>query len=268
MICCCYNVSDFSFFNGQMEQRQHPRVQIPLLVEIRHPSIGQIRAMARDVSKGGIFVHLQQPNVNLGAKLKITLLNPSGVDNQPTPTVDMEVKRVEADGIGLTFTNTAGSYLWASVQRLREELAIGRDYFQVHQSIVAVNGKEQILTVQQNGKWLFPGTYLIVGEDWQAAAQAFLHQQFGFESPKFEATLAIDSTANAVLPEAAVVRMIHLYRVSENQCRLPDAPTYKDLRWISRQRDVEDATFASDLYRDAAKLTIRRLLDEAVSKAS
>lgn len=251
-----------------MEQRQHPRIQIPLLVEIKHPSIGQTRAMARDVSQGGVFVHLDDPKVQLGAQLKVTLLNANSVDNQPTPTVDMEVKRVEANGIGLAFTNTAGSHLWASVQRLREELAIGRDYFQVHQSVVVVNAKEQILTVQQNGKWLFPGMYLIVGEDWQAAAQAFLNHQFGFASPTFEATLAIDSTPNVVLPEAAVMRMIHLYRVIENHCRLPVESAYKDLRWISRQRDVEDATFASDLYRDAAKLTIRRLLDEAVSKAS
>ena len=180
----------------------------------------------------------------------------------------MEVQRVEADGIGLAFTNTTGTHLWTSVQRLREELAIGRDYFQVHQSIVVVNAKAQILTLQQNGKWLFPGTYLIVGEDWHAAAQAFLNHQFGFKAPTFEATLVIDSTPNVVLPEAAVMHMIHLYRVTEKQCRLPDDSVYKEFRWISRQRDVEEATFASGLYRDAAKLALRRLFDEALVEAS
>ena len=104
-----------------MERRQHPRVQIPLLVGIKHPSIGQIRAMARDASEGGIFVHLDDPKIKRGAKLKVTLLNSNSVDNQPTPTVDMEVQRVEADGIGLAFTNTTGTHLWTSVQRLREE---------------------------------------------------------------------------------------------------------------------------------------------------
>ncbi len=251
-----------------MERRQHPRVQIPLLVGIKHPSIGQIRAMARDASEGGIFVHLDDPKIKLGAKLKVTLLNSNNVDNQPTPTVDMEVQRVEADGIGLAFTNTTGTHLWTSVQRLREELAIGRDYFQVHQSIVVVNAKAQILTLQQNGKWLFPGTYLIVGEDWHAAAQAFLNHQFGFKAPTFEATLVIDSTPNVVLPEAAVMHMIHLYRVTEKQCRLPDDSVYKEFRWISRQRDVGEATFASGLYRDAAKLALRRLFDEALVEAS
>ena len=57
---------------GFMEQRTHPRIQLPLLVEVQHPSIGRRRCTARDVSEGGLFVQVSDHSINVGAKLKIT----------------------------------------------------------------------------------------------------------------------------------------------------------------------------------------------------
>ena len=34
-----------------MEQREHLRIQIPLLVELTHPAVGSIQCTARDVSE-------------------------------------------------------------------------------------------------------------------------------------------------------------------------------------------------------------------------
>ena len=113
-----------------MEQRTHPRIRLPLLVEIQHPSIGKRRCTARDVSEGGIFVMVRNHSFAVGAKLRLTSLNPNQVDSQPTPTVDMEVKHVDENGVGLAFVNRTSRHLWETVKRLRDELEIGRDYFQ------------------------------------------------------------------------------------------------------------------------------------------
>ena len=97
-----------------MEQRKHPRVQLPLLVELHHPSLpqGKLRCVARDVSKGGVYVHFDQPPTLIpGAKLRLTLLNPSQVESQPTPTVEMMVARTEPTGLGLAFVNATSQHL-------------------------------------------------------------------------------------------------------------------------------------------------------------
>ena len=238
-----------------MEQRKHPRVQLPLLVELHHPSLpqGKLRCVARDVSQGGVYVHFDQsPTLIPGAKLRLTLLNPSQVESQPTPTVDMVVARTEPDGLGLAFVNATSQHLWKSVERLRDELAIGRDYFQVFQGAVVVNDLDQVLLVQQHGKWGFPGEYLVVGEDAEVALKAILISRFDLADLSVNRVLKVGSGASVDLPEAAVFRVYHLVTTSTAEISANALETYRKVRWVENRRSVAQMAFISQELRELA----------------
>jgi ADP-ribose pyrophosphatase YjhB (NUDIX family) len=245
-----------------MEQRRYPRVQLPLLVELKHPAVGASRCIARDVSEGGIFVYTQNPQIKAGAKVKVTVQNTLSVEAQPTPTVEMEVKRVEPDGLALEFVNVTGRHLWQSVEQLRTELAIGRDYFQVHLNTLVINDANAILLVQQHGKWTFPATFLKVGEDWRDAAKRFLREDMGVEARDLGQIVAMHSAGHAEVPEAAVLDLfVEVYTASDRCCLAP-ASRYKSGRWTDRRRDVEEATFTTEQIRDLADAALKRRVQD------
>ncbi len=227
-------------------------MQLPLLVELQHPALGRHRCTARNVSEGGLFVELNEHSISLGAKLKLTLLNPNQVDQQPTPTVDMEVKRVESDGVGLAFVNRTGEHLWASVQRLREELEIGRDYFQVYVAALAMNEQGHLFTVQEHGRWTFPGCYLVVGEDWRQALAAMLEDRFHLKTTHVQRICDMSSSKIEHLPEAAAMKVLVLVSVDDADYTLPEDVKAQNARWIDRRRDIEESTFADELERRLA----------------
>ncbi|MFW6092773.1 MAG: PilZ domain-containing protein [Pseudomonadota bacterium] len=248
-----------------MEQRRYPRIQVPLLVELKHPTTGTLRCMARDISEGGIFVQTDNPQLKPGAKVKLTLLNTLGVEAQPTPTVDMEVKRVEDRGLGLAFTSVVGRHLWESVERMRTELAIGRDYFQVHVNVLVVNTAGAVLLAQQHGRWTFPATFLVVGEDWQVSVRRFLNDDFAVEVDRIGAILGMNTVTGAELPEAAVLDLFVEAGTHSETCELADTSRYRSARWIDRRRQVEETTFVTEQVRALAEGAVERLAttDEA-----
>jgi len=245
-----------------MEQRRFPRIQLPLLVELKHPTLGTRRCIARDISEGGVFVHTDNPQVKPGAKVKVTLQNTLSVETQPTPTVEMEVQRVEEAGLALSFSNATGRHLWQSVERLRTELAIGQDYFQVHLNAVVVNDANALLLAQQHGKWTFPATFLQVGHDWRETLRRYLEKQLGISVSDFGPILAMNSVGLPELPEAAVLDLFVEVRAQGDQHELAGDSRYKTLRWTDRRRDVEEATFATEQTRDLADSTLMKLIKE------
>lgn len=245
-----------------MEQRRYPRIQLPLLVELKHPTLGTVRCTARDVSEGGVFVHTQKPQIKPGAKVKLTLQNTLSVETQPTPTVEMEVKRVEEDGLALEFVNVTGRHLWQSVERLRSELAIGQDYFQVHLNVLVTNSANAILLAQQHGKWTFPATFLEVGQSWQKALEKFLTVEFGVQVSGFGQIAAMNSVGYPELPEAAVLDLFVEARSPSDSCKLTKGSRYRAARWTDRRRDVEEVTFASEQIRELADALLLRLIKD------
>jgi len=235
-----------------MEQRSHPRVQLPLLVEIQHPALGKRRCTARDISEGGLFVNVTDHPITAGAKLKLTLLNPNQVDHQPTPTVDMQVTRVEDTGLGLSFVNKTSQHLWQSVKRLRQELQIGRDYFQVYVAALAMNEDGKLLLVQEHGRWTFPGHYLIVGEDWREALTAALAESFALKTVHVQRICDMSSSRNHDLPEAAALKLHVQLAVDDANFKVSEESEYRGHRWIDRRRDIEELTFSDNLERDMA----------------
>jgi len=235
-----------------MEQRSHPRVELPLLVELQHPVLGKRRCTARDISEGGIYVNLSEHSMKVGAKLKLTLLNSNHVDHQPTPTVEMQVVRTEDEGLALTFTNKTSRYLWQSVDRIRRELEVGRDYFQVYISALAMNEAGKLLIIQQHGRWTFPGHYLVVNEDWRHALPAALQQTFNLDTVHVQRICDMSSSSGQDLPEAAAIKLHVQLSVDDTNFSVAEDSNYRSHRWIERRRDIEEITFVDEFERNLA----------------
>jgi hypothetical protein len=250
-----------------MERREHPRIQLPLLVELTHPSIGRRDCVARDISEGGVFVQLDAPGIRTGATVRLTLQNPNTIDTQPTPTVEMEVRRVEEAGLGLAFKNRTSRHLWESVERLRDELAVGRDYFQLHVAGLVMKETGRLLVVQQNGKWTFPGTYLVVGDNWRAALVRLLTDRFSLGLAEEDLTvLSLETESTEAIPEAAVAKVFAIVEVDSSNFSFEPGDRYKDSRWLQNPRMIDELTFADDLTRRQARAAFRWLAVRTVEQ--
>jgi hypothetical protein len=227
-------------------------------VEVNHPSVGKVRCVARDISQSGMFVLLDPSGLRPGAKIKVTVLNVALVESSSTPTVDMEVTRVTSDGLGLKFANATSQHLWNSVERLREELRIGTDYFQVFQGAAIVNHFGKLLVVQRHGKWLLPGDYLKVGADWRDALTEFLAGELGIADLVFEDTLGVDSSPGIKVVENATYSVFHRFSSDAERVRLREQSRYKHAKWVSRNFSLEELTFPHPLLRTLASVALER----------
>ena len=240
-----------------MERRLHPRVELPIEVEFSHPSVGTIRTTASDISEGGVFVEIESPSVTLGAKVKITVLGLPLVASTPTPTLGMEVVRVAEDGVGLAFDGVIAKHLWSSIERFREVATVGQDLFQIYQGALIVNDAMKILVVQQNGKWLFPGDFLIVGQDWRPALAKSLASELGLDDVQFEATVSIDSLV-VTRPESAIVAVFHRYSIGTDAVEIAESSRFNQSRWVSSERELRELSFSDEKLRELAIVAINQ----------
>ena len=81
-------------------QRKHPRTRLSCRIRICHPSVGELVAQTRDLSDGGVYVRHEQ----------LLVLQPGDrvtgqVQDLPieAPILEMEVMRVDSEGVGLRF---------------------------------------------------------------------------------------------------------------------------------------------------------------------
>ena len=255
------NISTVNWANRIMDQREHPRIQIPLLVELIHPAIGTVQTTAKDISEGGLFVYLANPKIREGGKLRLRVLTILPTDTQPKPTIEMQVKRVTEEGLGLAFTNKTAQHLWGSVQQPRQELAIGRDYFQIHVSLAVHNADKGILLVQENGKWLLPGRFLIVGENPEKALRDFAESGLGLPLSSNITPNAADSSVNSDLSEAATYSVIYESTTTVTSISLAEQNQYRDWRWLNRIRDLREITFAVPFQRSTVQALLQKLFE-------
>lgn len=229
-------------------------------MELQHPSLGRRSCVARDISEGGVFIQAADLNLKAGAKLKLTVKNTNAVDSRPTPTVDMEVVRVDADGLGCKFVNRSSQHLWESVERLRDELAVGRDYFQLHVCAACLDEQGRLLVVQQSGRWTLPGTYLVVGDEWRASLARLLDGRFSLAvAPSAMTVLALETESNQEIPEAAVAKLFSVMRVDSSRFTFEPGERYRSCRWLQNPRMVDELTFTDALTRTLAAEAFRWL---------
>ena len=241
-----------------MERREHPRIHLPFEVEVEHPSLGTVRSIARDISESGMFVTVTGTGVRVGSKVKVTAIASALAEGSPTPTIGMEVVRLEDDGFGLKFSNRTSRHLWESVVRERDELVIGEDYFQVFQAAVIVNPQRKLLVVQQHGKWLFPGTYLAVGDAWREALESFLETDLGIADLRFRETLEVDSAADVVAAERATLSLFHRYNSDATRAKLAKQGRYTKAKWVGRTMGIDELTFSHALLRTIGQRALER----------
>lgn len=81
-------------------KRRYPRVKIPLNVSLVFSEEGNVYAVTRDISDGGIFLLLDQAVMpEIGHFVKVQVQGMGG--GESAPWVRMEVVRTESDGVGL-----------------------------------------------------------------------------------------------------------------------------------------------------------------------
>lgn len=241
-----------------MEMRQHPRISVPLLVEISNAALGKRETTAKDLSDGGVFVYLDDHTLQIGTAVKIKLKTTHVSDTQTAPTVEANVVRVETDGVALAFKNKTAHHLWASVERLRDELVVGRDYFQAYEAFICQHAVKGILFVQQNGKWSFPGHFLKADTPIEQLRTFYLDANLGLSPSTSMELVGVENFSNPVLPESSTLCLVHRMEVSVTAITLPSESCFKDYKWVSREKDLRDLTVPQAWVRSAAEVILKK----------
>lgn len=84
------------------DKRQHIRTSLQCKIKISHPTFGDIIVKTLDISDGGIFIQLDPNKIPpIGT---IVTGQVQGL-MEDAPVLQMEVMRVESNGVGLRFIN-------------------------------------------------------------------------------------------------------------------------------------------------------------------
>ncbi|MGI9324451.1 MAG: PilZ domain-containing protein [Pseudomonadales bacterium] len=226
------------------ERRTFPRVEIPMLVELQHPTIPSSRCIVENISESGVFVGVEAINLSVGADVKLKVLNTSAVELEPTPTVAMKVVRVTNTGLGMTFSNKSARHLWHTAERRRRALTVGLDYFQIHINLVTMCGARMLL-LSQRGRWVLPNFYLTVGQDWHSAAREHLQETIGSVDMDFAQILAIDSLLVPDLPQTATLSLYQRVDIADSKISIAPDAGYTEYRWIKQARKLKELTITS-----------------------
>ncbi|MDO3381052.1 PilZ domain-containing protein [Gilvimarinus algae] len=82
------------------DKREHLRTPMTCRIKICHKELGEMMVKTRDISEGGVFVILD-PELTPPVGDRVTGQIQGLMDE--APVVDMEVVRVEPEGVGLKF---------------------------------------------------------------------------------------------------------------------------------------------------------------------
>lgn len=238
-----------------VDRREHARIEVPLEVELEHPCIGRRRCRVRDVSEDGLFLDFPEHQLLAGARLRVTPVAPSLIGHDHCPTVEIEVKRTAADGIGACFANRTGAYLFTSFRQRRNNLAVGIDYFQVHLSALITDTDGRLLVVDDQGRWLFPGTFLVVGQAIETCLAEMLNAELGVDLDTSAAPIATATLDGGLAPQGATLALFHPCTI-DGEASLQIDSHYRRLRWLPAGKDPSDLIFADPELRRLA----RRLL--------
>lgn len=234
------------------DRREHTRVEVPLEVELDHPCTGRRRCRVRDVSEGGLFLEFPDHQLLSGARLRVTPVAPSLIGHDRCPTVEIEVTRTAIDGIGTRFANRTGAYLFNSFRQRRNSLAVGIDYFQVHLSALITDTDGNLLVVDDHGRWLFPGTFLVVGQAVATSLAEMLTAELGVELEAMSAPIATATLDGGLAPQGATLALFHPCTI-RGSVSPQTGSRYRRPRWLPAGKDPSDLIFADPELRRLAR---------------
>jgi len=244
------------------EKRKHTRIELPFQVEVQHASLGSVKTIATNISEGGMFIELDSPKTTVGSIVNVTVLSLPLVESPPTPSIKMIVRHSSSVGLGLEFSSNTSRHLWETVNRARNTLIVGEDYFQVFQSAIIVDPKRRILLVQQTGKWLLPGSYLKVGQNWEKALTSNLKRSLGLSNLTHNELMGIDSYPDITAKEAAVFTVFHRFSSIASEVNLPSDGQYTNSKWLVHERAINELTFSHPLLRSIVLKTLTLIENE------
>ncbi len=88
--------------NQEFNKRKHERTPLQAKIKIIHQSFGEMIVRTRDISMGGVYILTDQleippPGTRIAGQIQD--------DYTDRPVVEMEVVRVEPEGVGLKFVD-------------------------------------------------------------------------------------------------------------------------------------------------------------------
>jgi len=246
-----------------MERRKRPRVQLPLEIDLHHPLIGKKTLAARNLSEDGLFVWFANAPFKVGSIIDVTLRRPAMIESRPTPTVKMQVLRVAASGIALGFSNKSGIHLWRSAIPNNRQLEVGKDLFRVFQAAIIRDQAGRLLTVQQNGRWLFPGVYLQAGQPWLETLKDHVDATLNLTDTHFERTVHMHCDPEVVALEGATMSLFQLFSVATRASLSAHRP-YTKVNWLSRERQLDALSFSAEPLRELARSLLANVATSSV----
>lgn len=80
------------------ESRKHVRTRLVCTVKVTNPDIGEFQVKTRDISDGGVYL-VTTHAFSIGDRLSGQVLGMA----EAAPVVEMEVVRIDGDGVGVKF---------------------------------------------------------------------------------------------------------------------------------------------------------------------
>lgn len=85
------------------EKRRHVRIEVPMPVEVTHPTMGTFELVTADICDSGVFLKAE-PEQCPPVGSEVTLRVKGGVlGGEDPPLVPARVVRITADGMGVEF---------------------------------------------------------------------------------------------------------------------------------------------------------------------
>jgi hypothetical protein len=101
------------------ERRIFSRHLVNARVKLVHGSIGEIKAVTRDISDSGVFVEVKPvPKLPVGSHIKMHMLD----SKQPEIAFNMKVVRTTAEGVGMMFIDYEFAGQRFPMEDLRKQL--------------------------------------------------------------------------------------------------------------------------------------------------
>jgi len=217
------------------ESRQFKRHQIPLEVEYSHASTGTLRARARDMSEGGLFLIVDESfQLKVGSRIVVRTLGLGPDGEECGPDIVMKVVRCTSDGMGLEIAKGQ-----ASQDKTPEAATTGNEQQETRtllQRLLVIDSADRVLLWHKGDHWHLPCRVLQPGESWQEGIDtciAELKQQGALsQASKLQ-------TARQCVPATNETSSVIEFLVP---CRYPHAETADDTdphaltRWVDVSR--------------------------------
>lgn len=153
------------------ELRQFKRHQVPLEVEYSHPATGTLRARARDMSDGGLFLMVDESfQLEVGTEIIVRSLGLGADGDERGPDIAMKVVRRNRQGMGLEIAKGQDSQKSPTADSPSEDqITTSRPLLQ---RLLILDDRDRVLLWHRGDHWHLPCRELQANEGWEEGINA------------------------------------------------------------------------------------------------